>query len=55
MSWCTDAPEDEVISLFPGLFVNPDMTLNLYPTPYNLIPVLLFLQVILEQGLDCQV
>ena len=28
MSWCSDAPEDEAISLFAGLLVNPDMTLS---------------------------
>ncbi len=28
MSWCSDAPEDEAISLFTGLLANPDMTLN---------------------------
>ncbi len=28
MSWCSDAPEDEAISLFAGLLVNPDMTLR---------------------------
>lgn len=29
MSWCSDAPEDEAISLFAGLLANPDM--SLYP------------------------
>ena len=29
MSWCSDAPEDETISLFAGLLGNPDMTLSL--------------------------
>ncbi len=29
MSWCSDAPEDEAISLFVGLLANPDMTLSL--------------------------
>ena len=29
MSWCSDAPEDEAISLFAGLLANPDMTLSL--------------------------
>jgi hypothetical protein len=28
MSWCTDAPEDEVISLFTGLLANPDVPLS---------------------------
>jgi hypothetical protein len=28
MSWCSDAPEDETISLFEGLLANPDMTLS---------------------------
>ena len=28
MSWCSDAPEDEAISLFAGLLVNPDVPLN---------------------------
>jgi hypothetical protein len=28
MSWCSDAPEDEAISLFAGLLANPDMTLS---------------------------
>ena len=30
MSWCSDAPEDEAISLFAGLLANPDMRLSLY-------------------------
>ena len=30
MSWCTDAPEDEAISLFAGLLANPDVPLSLY-------------------------
>ena len=30
MSWCSDAPEDEAISLFAGLLANPDMTLSPY-------------------------
>ena len=30
MSWCSDAPEDEVISLFAGLLANPDVPLSLY-------------------------
>ncbi len=29
MSWCTDAPEDEAISLFAGLLANPDGPLRL--------------------------
>jgi hypothetical protein len=28
MSWCSDAPEDEAISLFAGLLANPEMTLS---------------------------
>jgi hypothetical protein len=28
MSWCSDAPEDEAISLFAGLLANPDMRLS---------------------------
>jgi hypothetical protein len=28
MSWCSDAPEDQAISLFEGLLANPDITLN---------------------------
>jgi hypothetical protein len=32
MSWCSDAPEDEAISLFPGLLANPDVRLSLTPT-----------------------
>jgi hypothetical protein len=28
MSWCSDAQEDEAISLFAGLLANPDMTLS---------------------------
>jgi hypothetical protein len=28
MSWCSDTPEDEVISLFAGLLGYPDMTLT---------------------------
>jgi hypothetical protein len=28
MSWCSDAPENEAISLFAGLLANPDMTLS---------------------------
>ena len=34
MSWCSDAPEDEVISLFPGLLANPDVPLSL---PTNVV------------------
>ncbi len=53
MTWCSDAPEDEVISLFAGLLANPDMTLNrrhsdltpdrlaFYTTTHALFPVLL--------------
>ncbi len=29
MSWCSDAPEDEAISLFAGLLANPDVPLRL--------------------------
>ena len=29
MSWCSDAPEDEVISLFAGLLANPEVPLSL--------------------------
>jgi hypothetical protein len=29
MSWCSDAPEDEAISLFAGLLANPDVPLSL--------------------------
>ncbi len=29
MSWCSDAPEDEAMSLFAGLFANPDVPLSL--------------------------
>jgi hypothetical protein len=28
MSWCSDAPEDEVISLLAGLLTNPDVPLS---------------------------
>jgi hypothetical protein len=28
MSWYTDAPEDEAISLFAGLLANPDVPLS---------------------------
>jgi hypothetical protein len=28
MSWCTDVPEDEAISLFVGLLANPDVPLS---------------------------
>ncbi len=28
MSWCSDAPEDEAISLFAGLLDNPDVRLS---------------------------
>ncbi len=28
MSWCSDAPEDEAISLFAGLLANPDVPLT---------------------------
>jgi hypothetical protein len=28
MSWCTDAPEDEAISLFAGLLADPDVPLS---------------------------
>jgi hypothetical protein len=30
MSWCSDAPEDEAISLSAGLLPNPDVPLNLH-------------------------
>jgi hypothetical protein len=30
MSWCSDAPEDEAISLIAGLLADPDMTLSPY-------------------------
>ena len=30
MSWCSDTPEDEAISLFAGLLANPDVRLSLY-------------------------
>ena len=30
MSWCSDAPEDEAISLFAGLLANPDVRLSLH-------------------------
>jgi hypothetical protein len=29
MSWCSDASEDEAISLFAGLLANPDVPLSL--------------------------
>ena len=29
MSWCSDAPENEAISLFAGLLANPDVPLSL--------------------------
>jgi hypothetical protein len=32
MSWCSDAPEDEAISLFAGLLANPDVPLSLCET-----------------------
>ena len=32
MSWCTDAPEDESISLSAGFLDNPDVSLNLLKT-----------------------
>jgi hypothetical protein len=35
MSWCSDAPEDETISLFTGLLANPDMTLSLVEIPID--------------------
>jgi hypothetical protein len=28
MPWCSDAPEDEAISLFAGLLANPDVPLS---------------------------
>jgi hypothetical protein len=31
ISWCSDVPEDEAISLFAGLLANPDMTLSPCP------------------------
>ncbi len=37
MSWCSDAPEDEAISLFAGLLANPDMTLSLIRTGANAV------------------
>jgi hypothetical protein len=38
MSWCSDAPEDEAISLFAGLLANPDVSLipHVHKTPYQL-------------------
>ncbi len=30
MSWCSDAPENEAISLFAGLLANPDVRLSQY-------------------------
>ena len=30
LSWCSDAPEDEAISLFVGLLANPDVPLSPY-------------------------
>jgi hypothetical protein len=33
MSGCTDAPEDEAISLFAGLLANPDVPLILFVSP----------------------
>jgi hypothetical protein len=38
MSWCSDAPEDEAISLFAGLLANPDMRLSIYFISYKLDP-----------------
>jgi hypothetical protein len=38
MSWCSDAPEDEAISLFAGLLANPDMTLSLTEFITNRVP-----------------
>ncbi len=35
MSWCSDAPEDEAISLFGGLFGNPDVPLSQHGTEHN--------------------
>ena len=35
MSRCSDAPEDEAISLFEGLLPNPDMTLTLGKTGHE--------------------
>ena len=34
MSWCSDAPEDEVISLYAGLLTNPDVPLSLHVYVY---------------------
>jgi hypothetical protein len=34
MFWCSDSPEDQVISLFAGLFDNPDVPLS----PNNMSP-----------------
>ena len=36
MSWCSDAPEDEAISLFAGLLANPDVPLSQVKLMYNL-------------------
>jgi hypothetical protein len=35
MSWCTDTPEDEAISLFAGLLANPDVPLSRHLLPSN--------------------
>ena len=34
LSWCSDAPEDEAISLFAGLLANPDVRLSLHRHSY---------------------
>jgi hypothetical protein len=36
ISWCSDAPEDEAISLFVGLLANPDVPLSPRKTTKNL-------------------
>ena len=39
-SWCSDAPEHEAISLFAGLFANPDVPLSPLQTDYLKIKIL---------------
>jgi hypothetical protein len=42
MSWCSDAPEDEAISLFAGLLANPDVRLSPGETRSSIFWLLLF-------------
>jgi hypothetical protein len=38
MSWCLDAPEDDVITLSAGLLANPDVPLSRYTFVLWILP-----------------